>query len=180
MLNGPKSPLELGKKKKKKKRKLDSYVLGNSHRRMIANSNKGFLLALCALMLGSAMIQTCEGIEWIVRFRKYHVRVENGLQGQPLNVHCQSKDNDLGIHVLQPGDQFEWGFHINFMGKTLFFCNMWWESGHKSFEVFKAGEHKLILDFCGAKTCQYRATEEGVQIFHSKNKAWELKYPWDK
>ena len=40
---------------------------------------------------------------------KVHVRVINMLQdGRSMNIHCQSKDDDLGNIILKNGDEIEW------------------------------------------------------------------------
>lgn len=145
---------------------------------MGGNSNNGFLLALCALVLGSAVIRPCEGAS-LLPFRRYHFQIENWLTGRPLNVHCKSGDDDLGARVLQPREKVEWGFHVNYFGTTLFYCNLSWEFGHKTFDAFRSS-NKLLYDYCGSKMCQWRASEYGISFYHSKKKAWDFKYLWDK
>lgn len=39
-----------------------------------------------------------------------------------LGVHCKSKDDDLGFHILKKGELYGWKFHVNFMKSTLYFC----------------------------------------------------------
>lgn len=51
----------------------------------------------------------------------------------PLFVHCQSKDDDLGYRTLLVGQQFDWKFHIQFFGRTLYFCHFWWQNKDKRF-----------------------------------------------
>ncbi|OWM87206.1 S-protein homolog 1-like [Punica granatum] len=145
----------------------------------MAASRKNIIVTLFALLLGSAVIQTCEGLGPIPH-RKYYVRVENGLKGRPLHAHRKSRDDDLGERVLQPGDQFEWGFHINLIGTTLFFCNMWYDLGQKSFEVFNCLQDKFIYEFCGYKRCHWKPMDDGIYVFHAKTGGWDKKYSWDK
>ncbi|OWM87207.1 hypothetical protein CDL15_Pgr010239 [Punica granatum] len=121
----------------------------------------------------------CEGIG-PVPHRKYHVRVENGLKGRPLYAHCKSREDDLGEHKLQPGEQFSWGFYINMFGTTLFFCRMWYDLGHKSFEVFNCLQDEFIYQFCGYNTCHWKPMDDGIYVFHAQTGGWDLKYKWDK
>ncbi|KAF3452877.1 hypothetical protein FNV43_RR03310 [Rhamnella rubrinervis] len=71
---------------------------------------------------------------------KVHVRIINDLgPGTDLKVHCKSKDNDLGFHLLHY--QGEYGFHFrpNFFRTTLFFCSFQWEGGQVHyFDVYRA------------------------------------------
>lgn len=56
-----------------------------------------------------------------------------------LNVHCQSKDNDIEVQTLNVCQQFDFSFHQNLWGSTLFFfffCNFEWGSKHTVFDVF--------------------------------------------
>ena len=37
-----------------------------------------------------------------------------------LTVHCKSKNDDLGEHVLRTGENYSWNFKENFWRSTLF------------------------------------------------------------
>ncbi|CAI9768596.1 unnamed protein product [Fraxinus pennsylvanica] len=56
------------------------------------------------------------------------VQVMNHLDnGHCMNVHCQSKDDDLGLHLVEDGDDTTWSFDVNFWGTTLFYCDVQWD-----------------------------------------------------
>jgi len=56
--------------------------------------------------------------------------ITNNLEGkEDLNIHCQSKDNDLGLHLLHINQTFNWSFRTNLLGGTLFFCSFQWGNG---------------------------------------------------
>lgn len=59
---------------------------------------------------------------------KITLRFINGLpQNTPLlKIHCQSGDNDLGVRTLKVGDKFDFSFHMNFIGTTLYHCSFSW------------------------------------------------------
>lgn len=64
------------------------------------------------------------------------------MSGLPQNtelvkIHCQSKDDNLGVRTLKLGDQFDFSFHLNFVGSTLFHCSFLWGLKHQNFDVFK-------------------------------------------
>ncbi|ESW11843.1 hypothetical protein PHAVU_008G063100 [Phaseolus vulgaris] len=61
-----------------------------------------------------------------------HVFITNHLEGkEDLHIHCKSKDDDLGPHVLHINQSFRITFRPNFVtGGTLFFCSFQWGNGH--------------------------------------------------
>ncbi|PIA62065.1 hypothetical protein AQUCO_00200208v1 [Aquilegia coerulea] len=74
---------------------------------------------------------------------RVHVYVKNLIApNKILNLHCKSKDNDLGLHKLAYRQNQTWSFKVNFMGSTLFWCGMVWQDdrGHwvqGSFIIYK-------------------------------------------
>ncbi|KAF4367261.1 hypothetical protein G4B88_026768 [Cannabis sativa] len=61
------------------------------------------------------------GAVYIVLY-KTTVKIFNDLDDNfDLTIHCKSKDDDLGIHVIPPWDVFSWKFRVNFSGTTLYF-----------------------------------------------------------
>lgn len=70
--------------------------------------------------------------------KKMSLLFQNRLPGQ-LNVHCFTKDSDLHLHPMAPGDDYKFFFNLNFWGTTSFHCrfnyvgtNMW-----QAFNVWK-------------------------------------------
>lgn len=110
---------------------------------------------------------------------KYRVHVINGLSKDTLTIHCQSKDTDLGIHELAVNQEFAWKFRTNFFDTTLFFCNLRWNGGHKTFDAFKVDEKGLLND-CSANDCMWLARDDGVNLFNYPHKEYRQKYKWDK
>ncbi|PHT67691.1 hypothetical protein T459_27178 [Capsicum annuum] len=53
-----------------------------------------------------------------------------------LYVHCQSRDDDLKVHTLKPGDQFDFSFRRSILGTTHFHCNFKWDTKYSEFDVF--------------------------------------------
>ncbi|XP_027169331.1 self-incompatibility protein S1-like [Coffea eugenioides] len=52
---------------------------------------------------------------------KVHVHIQNR-QGKNINLHCRSKDDDLGYHNIENGTEYSWSFRPNFWYTTLFYC----------------------------------------------------------
>ena len=81
----------------------------------------------------------CYFIRRGITYGKAHVQLTNLLgSGSSLTIHCQFKDDDLGVHVLVFKDSFEWSFKPNFfIPSTLFFCKIQWQSKLMSFDIYK-------------------------------------------
>ena len=66
----------------------------------------------------------------IVWATKVTVEITNTLEGKEnLNIHCKSKDDDIGHHLLYYNQSFQWSFGTDFLGRTLFFCSFQWGNG---------------------------------------------------
>ena len=77
------------------------------------------LTSLCYILffaLGSSVIiNTClAGSKIQVVGSKWQVTIYNFQKNSVLNVHCKSKDDDLGARVLEKEGHFDWSFKINF------------------------------------------------------------------
>lgn len=71
---------------------------------------------------------------------KIYVKIINQLDGNlPLTVHCKSKDDDLGNHVLPFNGTTAFHFRPNFFDTTQFWCRFDWQDQSKIFDVYKAG-----------------------------------------
>ncbi|TYI84171.1 hypothetical protein E1A91_D05G345600v1 [Gossypium mustelinum] len=82
-------------------------------------SSINWLLSLMHLFVAS---------ETILPRHKVDVLIYNYLQnGTDLTVHCKSKDDDLGVHLLAFRNYYEFKFRPNLFGTTLFYCSMQWD-----------------------------------------------------
>ena len=66
-----------------------------------------------------------------------NVYVKNGLDGGlDLTLHCKSKNDDLGVQLLHPQQEFKFTFRPNFWGTTQFFCSFAWNGGIHWFDIY--------------------------------------------
>ena len=84
-----------------------------------------------SLCLKSVLLLCMFTLVWAEHVNVY---ITNNLEGnEDLKVHCKSKDNDLGDHLLHINQTYTWGFETNFFGGlfggTLFFCSFQWGNG---------------------------------------------------
>ncbi|XP_062104467.1 S-protein homolog 6-like [Humulus lupulus] len=119
---------------------------------------------------------TTQGIGDIYIF-KTTVQIHNELDnGTKLTVHCKSKDDDLGSHILGNKEVFEWKFRINFAGTTLFYCGLTWEGASRTFDIFDAPRDS---NRC-ASTCIWRIRNDGVHGYHDiDQKDDDIHFKWD-
>ena len=64
------------------------------------------------------------------------VQVRNNVgPGEKITLHCMSKDNELGTHVLEFGQSFMWKFRSSY-GGTQFFCYLSWRQHYLDFIAY--------------------------------------------
>ncbi|KAJ4840500.1 hypothetical protein Tsubulata_000432 [Turnera subulata] len=72
---------------------------------------------------------------------KSRVYVRNNLEDKSdVNIHCKSRDDDLGEHVIKPGERYEWKFRVSIFGNTLFGCEVKTKYGSGIFVLYNASE----------------------------------------
>ncbi|KAF4355342.1 hypothetical protein F8388_026612 [Cannabis sativa] len=92
----------------------------------------------CLIMVTLLSSYACDGLQTLSP-SPYNqvVEIRNNLEGNvELKVHCKSKDDDLGIRVLNFNETFTFTFLRNFWQTTLFFCGFRWENEFHWFDVF--------------------------------------------
>ncbi|KAL1360431.1 hypothetical protein AAHE18_04G176500 [Arachis hypogaea] len=112
-----------------------------------------------------------------------YVDITNRLHGKlKLFLHCKSKDNDLGKHLLRHDDTYRFSFKPNFSLKffikptTLFFCKFRWKGACHWFDIYDdKRDGKLI-------TLYWNITQKGPCVKSSLflNRETELCYDWNK
>ncbi|KAF5204077.1 Self-incompatibility protein s1, partial [Thalictrum thalictroides] len=94
---------------------------------------------------------------------KTHVRILNRLgNGTAMNIHCQSRDDDIGYKIVNDGDEISWSFRprlfLNF-GATLFYCDVQWNMG--AWLHFDAYDEHRDMDRC-SRECRWMVTSENI------------------
>lgn len=108
----------------------------------------------------------------------YYVYVVNGLTNYTLNVHCKSRDDDLGVHALPINTEFHWKFRVNLIFTTLFSCNTWCVKGRSGFIAFEF-EYEFLND-CYQQACIWKAFDDGMYKYNVNNHSMVKKYDWGK
>ncbi|KAF5736671.1 hypothetical protein HS088_TW14G00821 [Tripterygium wilfordii] len=71
-----------------------------------------------------------------------------------LTIHCRSKNDDLGEHILSFLSDFRFTFKPNIWGTTLFYCSMSWPGQFHSFDIYVDGRD-------GCKACPWQVKTTG-------------------
>ncbi|KAF8370240.1 hypothetical protein HHK36_031717 [Tetracentron sinense] len=108
-------------------------------------------------------------------FSKHHVYVGNDLgESSTLNLHCASKDDDLGTHVLLYGQNYTWGFRSNFWGTTLFWCHFKWGNVTNTFTVYNDNDSEQYYH----KSAHWLSRMDGLYYYHHHYGEYELYHNW--
>ncbi|CAL0315363.1 unnamed protein product [Lupinus luteus] len=99
-----------------------------------------FILALVIAFWEASPVVT--GIS--IGMSEVSVSVTNSLQGNlNLTIHCKSKDDDLGIHVLPFNGRYQWQFKPNIFGTTLFSCDLSMRDGSIGYDLYSYEKDRL-------------------------------------
>ncbi|CAL0301784.1 unnamed protein product [Lupinus luteus] len=102
-------------------------------------------ISIFLLVLISYLTILCEGK--VLFFPIRHVHLKNNLgDGVNLQVHCKSGDDDLGVHNVTHGADYEFQFRVNIFGTTQFFCGLVWNN---KLHYIDAYIHKRDKQRCG-------------------------------
>lgn len=78
-----------------------------------------------------------------------------------LKLHCQSKDDDLGYHMLDTNDDYKWSFCNNYFGRTVFSCHLCWGDQLVGFDAFTS---KWKDSYCIDGQCTWEVRTDGIYL----------------
>ncbi|KAK4756547.1 hypothetical protein SAY87_006674 [Trapa incisa] len=90
-----------------------------------------------------------------------------------VSVHCKSKNDDLGIHVLGPHQGYGFQFHDSLLGNTLFFSGVTTDFGHGVYNIYT---HRRDADRC--TKCLWEITQVGVYGFRKDSGSPDIYFRW--
>ncbi|KAE9587768.1 putative plant self-incompatibility S1 [Lupinus albus] len=131
---------------------------------MAKSSTHIFLFSLISI---AAFMAVSDG--WLGKYT--HIYIKNGLdKGTPLTVHCKSKDDDLGVHVLKYDEEYKFQFEPNFFQNTLFFCGFTWDSKLHKFDIYNQGVHENMCK----PDCKWSITRDHPCMFNFETKKYDI------
>ncbi|KOM57721.1 hypothetical protein LR48_Vigan11g075400 [Vigna angularis] len=130
-------------------------------------------VVIVGLMI-TKMAQSEREVDGILGSKKT-VRVENDLtNGISVFLHCKSRDDDLGEHVLENGQYQEWRFRNNIAHSTLFWCAMRASNVQSSFDVYSYKADNAVCDQCNRSL-----RNDGLYFYNQFENKWEKKLSWN-
>ncbi|XP_021760554.1 S-protein homolog 5-like [Chenopodium quinoa] len=97
------------------------------------------------------------------------------LLNENLNLHCQSKDDDLGKQVLSNGQEFHINFKPSILGNTVFFCNFAWSGASKTIDVYEYDrDHSRC---CG--DVPWKVEQKGLTSVSTYSGGSDEFFPWN-
>ncbi|KAL9339862.1 hypothetical protein Peur_068877 [Populus x canadensis] len=116
-------------------------------------ATRHFILLISFVLL---IFTTCDAFCFLRT--NIHLSITNQLgSGLDLTVHCKSRDDELGVHVVPFDGYYTMDFCSNIWGTTQFYCGMTWSGKLQYwFDIFIAerDSHR-----CG--DCTWRILPEG-------------------
>lgn len=135
-----------------------------------ANKNGLVTLTLMILMLYSDTIEAGGFLD------KVHVRMINVMDSaEDLQVHCKSKNDDLGMKIIPHGFFYEFKFKANIWGNTLFFCSFVFDNKLHWFNIY---EENRDAGTCWEK-CWWKIKEPGLCLLDYMTGNFDFCYGWN-
>lgn len=107
---------------------------------------------------------------------KTHVRIFNALNSeQDLQIHCKSKDDDLGVKIIPAGFYYEFKFRASYWGNTLYYCGFIFDKKLHWFDIYV--ENRDIAA-CEAK-CWWMIKEPGLCLLDFYTEKFDFCYGWN-
>ncbi|GAV89135.1 Self-incomp_S1 domain-containing protein, partial [Cephalotus follicularis] len=91
----------------------------------------------------------------------------------PVTIHCKSRDDDLGWHVISKGNFVKWWFRLNFWETTLYFCGITTQYGGGVYDIYKAKRDMKRCHFCN-----WVVQQDGVHGFKDGANKDDIWFKW--
>lgn len=104
------------------------------------------------------------------------------LVGDPLYIHCRSKESDLGLIRLESDDDFAFKFHPHWAGSTSFACEFFWGEKSQKFDVWRGSKYADRVPCAVVGPCYYKITVAGFywasENLPETSKVWTFYTDW--
>uniref|UniRef100_A0A7N0TBC1 S-protein homolog n=1 Tax=Kalanchoe fedtschenkoi TaxID=63787 RepID=A0A7N0TBC1_KALFE len=111
-------------------------------------------------------------------FPKMTVYIKHSMgQGVMLDLHCKSKDDDLGNQRLANGQWYRFSFRPNVGGTTLFWCDVSWNGRSQVFNAYREKDTYWKCHDVGCD-CPWNLTPDGPCFFNPKTEKYDMCQGW--
>ncbi|KAB1221735.1 hypothetical protein CJ030_MR2G019962 [Morella rubra] len=139
--------------------------------------NRNVLLRLMIYLALFSFMSRFDLVAGQLGFKRAHVRISNDLsEGVDLKVHCKSKEDDLGEHIVSYGKAYEFNFKPHFFGHSLFFCSFQWQEYQpRWFDIYV-----FQRDHPRCSLCFWKVVADGICLLDYDTNEYDLCYHWKK
>jgi len=108
---------------------------------------------------------------------KHTVEMRNALsKGKRVRIHCKSKNNDLGEHVISKDKTYSFTFKPNILGGTKFFCGFTFDRTLHWFNIY---DQNRDFNKCKEGSCKWEIKDSGPCFFDWEKKGYNQCSKWD-
>ncbi|OWM83481.1 hypothetical protein CDL15_Pgr012962 [Punica granatum] len=92
-------------------------------------------------------------------------------------IHCESRDDDLGSHIITQGSYYSFSFKPSVLPfvSTLFHCSLNWEGRGLSFAIYN--EDRDLNSRC-SRLCLWKVRKDGVSGYKEGEDNPDMFFPW--
>ncbi|KAK9683173.1 hypothetical protein RND81_10G120900 [Saponaria officinalis] len=130
---------------------------------------------LLIVMLISLLINISEAG---ILTKTIEVRAINALtNGKNVQVHCRSKDDDVGLQDIPKGEEYSFSLEPGVLGNTLYSCDFKWDNNSKKFDIFVQQRDSAT---CRQEICRWEIKEFGPCLYSYSREKFDICYNWKK
>jgi len=92
----------------------------------------------------------------------------------PAHLFCQSKDDKIGPAdglIIKPGEAIGWSFNNHILGRTLFWCVLYWKNQRVSWDVYRGNWHDA------PNPVKWLIHNDGIACTWQNNRVWVVLHP---
>ncbi|CAI0544132.1 unnamed protein product [Linum tenue] len=140
------------------------------------NGHRNLLPTPAALLLLLLLAAASPADAWSI-WGKTTVVVRNELVNHlQMDLHCKSREDDLGGVLLQVFEEFQWSFRPNLFGGTLFYCHVNWGDGRLYWFDFYV--QRRDIKRCRS-VCRWSVDVHGPCSYNEHEGGYDKCYHWN-
>ncbi|KAI4346095.1 hypothetical protein L6164_013177 [Bauhinia variegata] len=134
---------------------------------------KAYLVLSLALALAFAAVTYCDASSPFLP--PVHVVMTNNLAGgMDVTIHCKSKNDDLGEHLVHSSQSWDFTFRPSYWNSTDLYCSFQWQGSVHWFDVYTEKR-----DFYTCTECKWSIREKQICRFNDKSGSYDDCYDYN-
>lgn len=108
---------------------------------------------------------------------RHTVEMRNALSNEKrVRIHCKSKNDDLGEHVISKDITYNFSFKPNILGGTKFFCGFTFARTLHWFDIY---DQNRDFNKCKDGSCKWEIKDSGPCFFNWDKQEYNQCFQWD-